>query len=517
MSGSQLCTDIIAPRTDARRRDLRAIQGDGLGFSLMVGLGETYLPAFVLALGVREVTAGMLPGATLLLGAMLQLAAPWGVQRCGSLRRWVVGCVVVQAASLVGLAAGAAQGALPLGALAGLVVLYWSTGLAAGPAWSTWVARLVPVRMQARFWARRARLAHAGILGGVLLGGFVLHRMAERGAGLAGFACIFTAAAACRAASARCVSQQSDVPLPSLRRVSAREFLRRCRRGTDGRLLVFVLGAQWAVQLSAPYFTPFMLRHQQLPYATYVVLLSASYLAKVACLPLLGRLAQRRGARRLLLLGGAGIAPLPLLWLLGDALPYLVAINVLSGAVWAAWELGTFLLLVETLREEERTSLLTTFNLANALATVGGALAGGILLSAGGGTERGYAVLFAVSSLARGAVLVVLGREAGVLRLPTLQDRVRAACAQSAGLLRPAASASLRFGRRGLGAALQLPGVHPLPLDPGRLVPMRARRPLAPRVDAAPCAGPMAAPSSSPSPAAAPPRAHEAERVGASA
>jgi MFS family permease len=438
-----------------RRRDLRAIQGDGVGFSLMVGLGESYLPAFVLALGVREVTAGLLPGTALLAGALLQLGSLWAVERLGSLRRWVVLCVTLQAASLVTLSAGAALGGVPLALLIALLVLYWGAGLAAGPAWNTWVARLVPARLRAGFWARRARLSHAGILGGVLLGGYVLHRLADRDAGLAGFAVLFAAAAACRGASARCVAHQSDIPLPRLRRVPAGEFLRRCRSGADGRLLLLVLGAQCAVQFSAPYFTPFMLRRLELSYAHYVLLLSVSYLAKAACLPLLGRLAQRHGARRVLLLGGAGIAPLPVLWLAGDALPYLVGINIVSGAAWAAWELGSFLLLVETLRDEERTSLLTTFNLANAVATVGGSLVGGALLAGVGADGGGYAVLFTVSTLARAAALVVLGERAGVLRLPSLQARLRAASAH------------------GLEAALQLPGVHPLPLDPGRFVPTR--------------------------------------------
>ena len=34
------------------RRDLRAMLGDGVSFSVMVGVGESYLPAFALALGM---------------------------------------------------------------------------------------------------------------------------------------------------------------------------------------------------------------------------------------------------------------------------------------------------------------------------------------------------------------------------------------------------------------------------------------------------------------------------------
>ncbi|MFM7291443.1 MAG: hypothetical protein ACKO6B_09440, partial [Planctomycetia bacterium] len=41
------------------RRDLWVTTADAAAFSLMVGCGETYLPAFALALGLGPVAAGM--------------------------------------------------------------------------------------------------------------------------------------------------------------------------------------------------------------------------------------------------------------------------------------------------------------------------------------------------------------------------------------------------------------------------------------------------------------------------
>ena len=43
---------VVAPTL---RRDLRLIVLDGVAFSVMVGLGETYLAPFALALGLSEV------------------------------------------------------------------------------------------------------------------------------------------------------------------------------------------------------------------------------------------------------------------------------------------------------------------------------------------------------------------------------------------------------------------------------------------------------------------------------
>src|ERR1700728_585759 len=61
------------------RRDLQAMLGDGISFSLMVGMGETYLPAFVLALGMGQVASGLIGTIPLLVGAILQLVSPLAV------------------------------------------------------------------------------------------------------------------------------------------------------------------------------------------------------------------------------------------------------------------------------------------------------------------------------------------------------------------------------------------------------------------------------------------------------
>ena len=79
-------------RPAALRRDLRAIIGDGVAFSVMVGAGESYIPAFALAAGLGEITAGLVATLPMLVGAAFQLVSPAAVRRLGSQRRWVVLC-----------------------------------------------------------------------------------------------------------------------------------------------------------------------------------------------------------------------------------------------------------------------------------------------------------------------------------------------------------------------------------------------------------------------------------------
>ena len=71
------------------RNDLRNCTGDGVTHAFMVGLGETNFPLFALALGKGDAVAGLVATVPQLVGAVLQLCAPWGIARVGSPRRWI--------------------------------------------------------------------------------------------------------------------------------------------------------------------------------------------------------------------------------------------------------------------------------------------------------------------------------------------------------------------------------------------------------------------------------------------
>lgn len=402
------------PEEVARRSDLRAITGDGICFSLMVGAGETYLPAFALTVGAGETVSGLLSALPLLGGALLQLVSPWAIERLRSQRRWVLLCATVQAMSFSPLVVGALMGRLPVSLLFVAATLYWGAGLATGPAWNTWVTTLVPPRMRTHFFAYRSRVAHAALLLGLVGAGAALH--AGEAAGmrveLAVFAFIFGLAGFFRLLSTGFLWSQSEpVPLhPDRRAVGPIEILRRARGSADGRLLVYMLAVQAAVQISGPFFTPYMFKQIHLSYAQYLLLIATSFGAKMTALPLLGRLGHRYGAQFLLYTGGIGIVPLSALWLVSDSFGYLFFVQLTAGTLWAAYELGTFLLLFEHIRVNERTSMLTIFNLANAVATVAGALAGAGILFLASEARHGYEALFALSCGGRLLSLLLLRR-----------------------------------------------------------------------------------------------------------
>jgi len=111
------------------------------------------------------------------------------------------------------------------------------------------------------------------------------------------------------------------------------------------------------------------------------------------------------------------------MWLASSAFGYLLFVQVLAGLAWAAYELAMFLLFFESIPEFERTSVLTTYNLGHALATVVGSLIGGLMLAVMGKSPGTYLAIFCLSSVARLATLALLARVPEVDAQPVLLGR----------------------------------------------------------------------------------------------
>jgi len=387
--------------------DRRAVLGEGVAYSAMVGLGETYLPAFVLAIGLGDATAGLVATLPMLAGAVVQMLAPWGSRILGSYRRWVVTCAVGQALTFVPLVVGALQGDIATGWVYASAALYWSFGLGVSPAWNAWMGYVIPPGERPRFFARRARWTQATLAASIVAAGLFLERAAT-GTGRV-FAVLFLLAAAARIVSALLASRQSEPEGVARHQHDVTPFALagHLRQAPAGAWLLFLVAMQAAVFVSAPFFTPFLLGPARLTYGDFTLVLAAAFLARILVLPALGRVAHGPGGTRALLRWGVwGVAPLPALWLVSDHLAWFLALQVLGGVAWAAMELATLLAFFQGAREEERSGVLALYNLASTVALALGALAGSWLLAHGGG----YVTLFLVSAVARGTLCLAIRR-----------------------------------------------------------------------------------------------------------
>jgi MFS family permease len=435
-----MSTDVTSHAEPKLRRDLRAIFVEGVAFSVMVGIGESYLPAFVLALGMGEVASGLVATLPLLAGGILQIVSPYGVRLLGSHRRWAVVSAATQATIFVPLVMGAWRGSMPGFFVFTLATIYWASGMAIGPAWNVWVEKLIPPAIRPRYFARRTGAAHLGVLAGLLAGGMILDRAAHEAYALIGFAVLFAVAGTSRYVSASLLASQSRTDLVPLDEhpLATLKLLRRFPSGGGGALLMYMLALTATVTIASPFFTAYMLSELGLSYGAYMALIGCSLAAKSISLPLLGRVAPRLGMPFLLRVAWVGIAAIPALWLVSSSYPYLVGLQLFAGSVWAAHEYITFLLLFELIEGQKRLKILTAYNLGNAVATAGGSLLGGLLFTSFGGGVSGYRMIFTVSCLLRTACLVLLACVPGVhLITPKVAFRPIAVRPATGVLIRP--------------------------------------------------------------------------------
>jgi MFS family permease len=410
------------PSEGFARKDLGLSLWDGVFFSLMVGLGETYLPAFALALGHGEVLAGLVASVPMLIGGVVQLGAPRAVHALGSHQRWVVCLAALQGLVFAPLAWAAWSGRLGAVWLFAAAATYWASGLGGGAAWTSWFPPLVPRRLRSRYFAYRTRAAQAAVLIGLVGGGITLRAFDASGRALTGFALIFVCAGLCRSVSTALLASQSanehlrPTPPLSLPRAFARMGSPELRR-----LFGYLVVVQAGVNVAAPYFTPYMLGRLELGYGTYVALVAAAFLARVVALPLWGRVGHRIGGQRLLWIGAVGIVPTALPWVFTEHVGILLAAQVGAGLAWAAYELGTFLALFERLPDGERTSLLALYNLANSAAIATGSILGGATLLHFGRTSEVYTALFAATVLLRLSALAILPRTPAPAPVPSAE------------------------------------------------------------------------------------------------
>ncbi len=394
------------------RKDLRTSTAEGMASSVMVGIGETYLPVFVLALSGSELACGLVSTVPLVIGAAVQLGSPWLMRKCGSYRRGVSLCALIQAATFIPLLIAAVTGHISLVLVFALVAVYWATGLGGNGPWNAWMETLVPSRVRARYFAWRTRVCQWGIALGFVGGGVALQLADRWGIPLAVFALLFFMASASRFTSAGLLASQREPqpPRSGAPRPSLTAIFHTLTDGANGRLLLYLMAAQAAVQISGPYFNPYMLGELQFSYSTYAIVVCAAIVAKILFLPTVGRIADRMGVRRVFWISAAAIVPVPALWLVSNNCGYLIAVQVYSGMAWCAFDLATLLLFFETIPRQRRVDVLAYFNLANSAATAGGSLLGAGILAALGANRHAYLVLFALSTIARAAAIVLLVR-----------------------------------------------------------------------------------------------------------
>jgi len=398
------------------RRNLRFSTRDGAWCCVMLGVGEANIPVLGATLAMGDAALGLVSSIPQVCGAAAQLATAPLVRRFASLQRWMVIGALIQAGAFIPMAILAFAGGWPgAGALLfAFATIYWFANLSCGATWNTMISSVVPARARARYFSRRSPILNITQLIAIFAGGWVLESGREHARTLATLGVLLIVALVARAMSAWYLHRHVvGIRIPEgFRQVPWGEAFGRFRHGPGGRVLAYRLAVQLALNVSTPFIVPFLLRRHDLQndFALYALVMGLLLVGKAVAVPMWGLLAHAHGARMLLRIGGLLIIPIPALWLAGDDIGWFCAVQLFSGAAMGAYELGTFLIMFDTVPEAERTSILAKFNFADNLAIVAGSLIGAAVLRGFGTDGPGYIAAFVGSLALRAAAVALLAR-----------------------------------------------------------------------------------------------------------
>lgn len=388
---------------------------DSVLYSFMVGLSEHFFCAFILYMGVSDIWAGVLSVVPMVFGSILQLASPYFLKKMGTYKRWVVLSVCLQGCMFVPLAIIAHTKGTPFIFIFLIIAAYWGLGMSASSSWNGWISFIVPLQVRKKFFSLRGQFSQIFILIGLFTAGLVLDWGRNHHLETWVFSILFMVGFLFRLSSGFFLSRQTDVPVPEHLQceINLKNFLLEIFCTKEGKVFLFMLFFQLTVQISSPFFSPFMLSHLHMSYKHYMILIAAALATKAIAYTFLGTYLRRMSPKNLLLLGVLGIAPLPLLWACSQNFTWLCMTQIVSGFFWAVYELSTLLLIMKNYREEKRSVILAHFNLFNNFLLLFGLCLGvGILFHEGVGhaSHGSYMALFIISGTLRlFAVILLIG------------------------------------------------------------------------------------------------------------
>jgi MFS family permease len=184
------------------------------------------------------------------------------------------------------------------------------------------------------------------------------------------------------------------------KRYRFREFISALSNSNFGVFTSYMIAMNLAVQVAAPFFTPYLLNELKFDYLTFTIVTATSMIVKFLFMPGWGKIIDKFGARIVLKFTGYIIPIIPLLWLFGSNIYYLLGIQVLSGLVWGGFELATINFMFDSTPYEKRAAMIAYFNVLYGISNILGTLTGSMIASFPI-IGSGYLQVFLVSGILR--------------------------------------------------------------------------------------------------------------------
>lgn len=380
--------------TASTRRSLRWFLVDGALANLSDTVLLAYQSIYLLALGATRGEIGLLGS---LSNLAMPLAMPLGAQLAARSRRYkgiVISLSILGRLALLGLIFlpyFSSSLRLVMVGIGFLLVRAFLLNLL-NPAWTALVGTLVPGQWRGRYFSTRNILMGLTAFVAVLGIGELIDQLGKPLGYQVAFGIALVAGLGGTAAFARIEEPHRE---PSrLARGERRAFWQALKK--RGHFLAFcAVATLWnlSVQIAGPFFTPYLVEEVNISAATIGLLTAAATLAALPGQRLFGMLNDHKSPRWIQRLTGFIIPLVPAVWGFINRPWQAFPVEIVSGFLWAGFNLASFNLLLELTPEHERPAFVAFYQTVVGLGMAAGAALGGLLAQ-----RVGYRSVFLASA-----------------------------------------------------------------------------------------------------------------------
>jgi len=371
---------------------------DGLFASIKVGLTDSYVMPFAIALNASNWMLSVLSSVPALFASFMQLFSQASLKffkTRGNLIFWTA-CIQSFMWLPLLLIPLVANNNIPLEFLLLLifVTLENTLGTFQGPIYNSILGDLIDENKRGEFFGKRNRMVNVMGFVSTMVAGFILsffRNMDNNGTAhyvFFGFGILFFLAFLSRLTSAYYKSKifSPSYTIPE-NKVKFTTFLKNMTHNNYGIFVLYVFMFKLVASISAPFFALYLLRDMQMSYIYYTFVIGIAIVASFITMGLWGKLIDKRGSKFVLTISGFWIPFSPLLLILGvyiqnptTRLIYILCEEALSGAAWAAFNLSTSSFLFDATAKDERVKYISYYNFLIGVAVFLGAVLGGVLI-----------------------------------------------------------------------------------------------------------------------------------------
>jgi MFS family permease len=274
-------------------RSLTLSVRDGVAYSVMTGMSETYFSAYALFLKATTTQIAFLAAVPPMLGSLAQLFSAWLARHLNHRKPIILTGVAWQLLMLLPMMW--LPYLFPMQAVTifiTCVVLYFAAFNLASPIWSSLMGDLVPERWRGRYFARRTRLMSLTAFAALSAAGLILHLAELHQRTRLGFLVILTIALVARLYSlAQIARMQEPADIRALPEpVLTTGVLRRVRRSLFARFVFFYALLNVSVTIVAPFITVYLLRDLGFSYLQFTTSAAMYVMAQFLTLNMWGRI-----------------------------------------------------------------------------------------------------------------------------------------------------------------------------------------------------------------------------------